>query len=194
MRFSVLLSLSIHLLFLGIPIFDLPVPGQEKEVALQVEIEKIPLLPKIKVMGEEKKIKKMIMEEQEQIQKPEAELLSKPEEAVKKEKEFIEVINPQDDAMFRYQDMVKQRIEEARRYPSWAKRQKIEGKVYVRFIILQDGTVREIEVSGSSGYRMLDEESVATIKRAGVFPPIPEKMGLTQLQMELAIIYTLKRR
>jgi len=94
--------------------------------------------------------------------------------------------------MFRYQDMVKQRIEQARRYPLWAKKQGFEGVVSLKFAILSNGTAKNIKTLSSSGYETLDQAAVQAIKRVGRFPPIPDRMNTTQIQMEVAIVFKLK--
>jgi len=106
--------------------------------------------------------------------------------------EKTEVIDPADEAMLRYQDMVKQRIEEVRRYPYWAKRQGIEGVVGLSFVVLSNGMSRDIEIVYSSGSMVLDEEAVETIERANLFPPIPKGISTSFVQMEVSIIFTLQ--
>ena len=192
-RCAFYLSLTMHLLFLNIPAFKLnffnDFKEKEEELFVQIQIEEAPLLPKIEVMGEEKKIEEMLKEPKP---KPEPQI----EEIVLKEpeppKEFIEVINPQDEAMLRYQDMVKQRIEEARHYPYRAKRQEIEGEVELKFIVLSNGWTRAISILHSSGFKILDEEAVATIERTEPFPPIPSTFNLSFLKIEVEIVFRLK--
>jgi len=94
--------------------------------------------------------------------------------------------------MLQYQDMVKQRIEQARRYPLWAKKQGFEGVVGLKFAILSNGTAKNIRILNSSGYKTLDHAAVQAIKRVGRFPPIPDGMKTGWIQMELAIVFKLK--
>lgn len=88
--------------------------------------------------------------------------------------------------------MVKQRIEEVRRYPPWAKRQGIEGTVYISFVVLSNGASRDIKIICSSDSKILDKEAVATIERASPFPPIPEELNRSFVSMEVAIIFKMK--
>ena len=131
-----IISLTGHYVFLGLPGFNFPSSRVEKcdEIMVRIEVEKLPLLPKVDILGQEKKIKEVLEEAQKREPEPKPrseEIVAEkvPEEPVE---EKVEVIDPAYEAMFRYQDMVKQRIEEARRYPAWAKKQGIEGgKRYV---------------------------------------------------------------
>ncbi|HEA46877.1 MAG TPA: hypothetical protein ENH97_00500, partial [bacterium] len=136
-----IISLLSHGLFLAMPSSDISVPKIErpKELTLQIEIEKPSLLPKIERMGKEKKFKLV-------NQSP-----SLPVTQLKTGKpanrQTGELIN---EAMLRYQDIVKQRIEEVRRYPEWAKEQGIKGVAHLRFIVLANGNGREIKLVHSS--------------------------------------------
>ncbi|KPK39114.1 MAG: hypothetical protein AMJ78_09005 [Omnitrophica WOR_2 bacterium SM23_29] len=76
-----------------------------EEITVRIEIEKPPLLPKIDVMGEEKKIKEI--EEKQKEPEPELKLKPQPEEIVMEElpkeliEEKVEVIDPAKEAMLR---------------------------------------------------------------------------------------------
>ncbi len=198
-RTAFIISLTGHCLLLGMPRFNIaPLLQNNKleEITVRIEIEKPLLLPKIEVMGEEKKLKEIVEEPKQPEPEPEPKL--QPEEVVIEEfpkepiEEKVEVIDPAQEAMLRYQDMVKQRIEEVRRYPSWAKRQGIEGVVHLSFVVLSNGLSRDIKIVRSSGTKILDEEAVQTIKRANPFPPIPNEIGTSSVQMEVSIIFTLQ--
>lgn len=65
------------------------------------------------------------------------------------------------------------KIEGAKRYPARARRLGMEGVTEVQFRITPDGTVEGVSVVKSSGFPLLDQESLETIKRAAPFPPIP---------------------
>ncbi|MCG2713958.1 MAG: energy transducer TonB [Candidatus Omnitrophica bacterium] len=185
------ISLVGHCLFLGMPGINI-ISRQDKkpeDMVVRIEIEKPPLLPKIDVMGEEKKLKEIVKEEELPEPEPEEQINEVMIEKPEPPKEIIEVINPQEEAMLRYQDMVKQRIEETRRYPLWAKRQGIEGIVYISFTVLSNGSSQDIKIVRSSGSKILDEEAVETIKRANPFPPMPKEISVSFVHMEVSIVF-----
>lgn len=192
-RTTFIISLVSHGLFLVMPALNINSPKLERpqELTLQIEIEKPSLLPKIERMGEEKKIREVAEES-----KPEPERQAKEvalgEVSPQPVKERVEVLNPAEEAMLRYQDMVKQRIEEVRRYPEWAKEQRIEGVSHLKFVILANGNGREIKLVHSSGSKILDQEAMATIERASPFPPLPKEIASPSIQMEVSFIFTLK--
>ncbi len=214
-KITLLFSSTLHFLFLGLPISRLfisrQVPQREKEFQVRIEVEKPPLLPKIDIMDEEKKLKEVIKEskppEPELEPQPKQEKVaqeSKPEpkeqieeimiEEPKPEpsKELIEIINPQEEATLRYQDMVKQRIESYRRYPDWAKKQGSEGIVYLTFIVLSNGVAKDINIIHTSCFDILNNEAVSTIKRANPFAPIPKNLNCSCLKIEVAVVFKLK--
>ena len=190
-RETFLLSIAFHCLLLGIPLFNLVAPKQikpEKEITVEIEIEKPSLLPKIDVMAEEKKFKEIQPPPEEPEPEPEV------EEAIEeiKNEEHIEVINPEEEAMLRYQDMLKQKIESCRRYPRWAKNQGFEGITQLVFMVLSNGSAQDIKVVQSAGYKILDREAVLTVERASPFPPIPSTFNLSFLKIEVEIVFRLK--
>ncbi|MBA7677132.1 hypothetical protein ES703_85380 [subsurface metagenome] len=190
-RTTFIISLISHGLFLGAPPFNVNSPKLErpKEITLQIEIEKPFLLPKIERMGKEKKIKEVIEKPEPERQVEEVALREVSPQLIK---ERVEVLNPANEAMLRYQDMVKQRIEEVRRYPDWAKEQRIEGVAHLEFVILANGNSQEIKLVHSSGSKILDQEAIATIKRASPFPPHPKEIASSSIQMEVSLVFTLK--
>ena len=188
-----IISLISHGLFLGAPIFNITAPRLErpKELTLQIEIEKPLRLPRIERMGEEKKLREVLKDVKPEPQKR-AEEVALHSADLPPVEEKIEVLNPADEAMLRYQDMVKQRIEAAKRYPEWAKEQGLGGIAHLEFVILANGSGQEIKLIHSSGSEILDEEAITTIKRASPFPPLPKEIAKSFIQIEISLVFTLK--
>ena len=80
------------------------------------------------------------------------------------------------------------KIEKAKRYPREARRRGWEGRVVVSFQINRQGEAAEIRLVQSSGYRDLDEEGVATIRRASPFspPPLEEE---EKIRVEIPLLF-----
>lgn len=199
-RTAFLISLAGHCLFLGSSGFNFPMHKHEKhpeELTVHVEIEKPALLPKIDIMGQEKKLKEVKQEPEQPKPEPQPQSLLEEitiqETPKKRVEEKLDVVNPDKDAMLRYQDMVKQRIEATRRYPLWAKKQGVEGIAHIYFTVLPEGAGQDIRIIRSSGSIILDEESVATVKRASPFPPIPKEISSSTVGMEVAIVFSLNK-
>lgn len=184
-------ALSIHGLILGAPMnifsFLEKVPPEE-ELVVEINIEKPKFLPDIKKIAEKKVIKEKRVEPEERIEKPEEVVISDEE----KIEEKVESDEPDTEEMFRYKDAIRQRIESYRRYPRSARKHKIEGITVLTFMISEKGTVSSIKVVRSSGYKVLDTEAVATVKRASPFPSIPSGINRFHIEMEVAIVFNLK--
>ncbi len=63
-------------------------------------------------------------------------------------------------------------------YPEEAQNRGIEGRVLVSFIIMADGTVKDIKILNSSGYTLLDKNAVDTVKNSAPFPKPPANAEL----------------
>ncbi len=70
------------------------------------------------------------------------------------------------------------RLEQAKRYPDLARYRHQQGIAYLRFTIDRDGKVLSARIEKSSGYDLLDQETLALIQRAQPLPkPPPDVPG-----------------
>ena len=58
-------------------------------------------------------------------------------------------------------------------YPEQARREQLYGKLQLSVSIRADGSIENIEVSRSSGHRILDAAAMRIVKLAGPFSPLP---------------------
>lgn len=58
-------------------------------------------------------------------------------------------------------------------YPAMARKMGWEGKVVVAFLVLSDGSVRDVRVVQGSGYSALDRGAVDAVRNAAPFPRPP---------------------
>lgn len=68
------------------------------------------------------------------------------------------------------------RIERAKRYPMMARKMNMEGVSFVRFEIDAEGKPQELSLKESSGFPLLDDEALATIRRAAPFPSYADSL------------------
>jgi len=94
--------------------------------------------------------------------------------------------------MNEYQRRVRNKIEQAKRYPLFARRNEIEGIVKVQFTILSNGNVENIKVLKSSKTKILDESIYNTIKSVLPFPPLPKELNTDHLQLQIEIVFKLE--
>ena len=71
-------------------------------------------------------------------------------------------------------EYIKRRVRQYLVYSPQAKRMGIQGMVTVSFTIQQDGRVRDVAVSKSSGYSLLDESALEAVRSAAPFAAPPE--------------------
>jgi periplasmic protein TonB len=67
-------------------------------------------------------------------------------------------------------------ISRYQRYPEAARRDRVHGKVQLVFSMLRDGTVTDVRIESSSGYSVLDQAAIDTIRRAAPLPRIPAEL------------------
>jgi protein TonB len=59
------------------------------------------------------------------------------------------------------------------RFPELAAITGLQGNVFIIFEILKDGSLGKIEIVKSSGYKILDDEAVRTVRDSAPFQPLP---------------------
>ncbi len=89
-------------------------------------------------------------------------------------------------------ETILRRVEELKRYPATARIERAEGKVVVKAVINEDGSIGEIEVVQSSGFPSLDKAAMETIKQAAPFH-LPHPLGRPRLTIKIPISYRLDR-
>ena len=70
-------------------------------------------------------------------------------------------------------DYIRRIVLQHMRYPEEAQNRGLEGRVMISFIIMTDGTVKDIKVVASSGFAILDKNAVETVKNSAPFPKPP---------------------
>jgi protein TonB len=88
-------------------------------------------------------------------------------------------------------ETLRDRIEELKRYPPMARINNWQGKVVLKFVVKEDGTVENLEVVQSSGHAVLDEEAMETIRRASPLQ-LKHELGKPRVTFQFPINYTLR--
>ena len=89
-------------------------------------------------------------------------------------------------------DMILRRVEELKRYPSEARLDRAEGKVVLKVVIRGDGSVDDVEVYQSSGYRSLDHAAVELLRLAAPFQ-LPRPLGKSHVTVRIPMNYRLEK-
>jgi protein TonB len=182
---AAVLTILLHGVIFCVPAYFIYMDSKVKSQKSKVEQNLIPveiaMLPAIKNRGEKSAIKQA--EGKKSTQQQDQGLAG---QAAKQGNSNTEA------EMLSYQDIIKQRIQEARRYPPEARKQGIEGGVEMSFTILQGGQLKNAVITGTSGNQSLDAEALATISRAAPFPPVPADAQEQEMTMRLRIIFKIE--
>jgi periplasmic protein TonB len=87
---------------------------------------------------------------------------------------------------------LQQAIARNRFYPPGARRKDLKGMVTVAFTIKRDGRLGDIRVTKGSGYDVLDQAALETLRRLGRYKPIPTTTGRDQWPVRVPIVFDLR--
>lgn len=90
-----------------------------------------------------------------------------------------------------YQSRLRQLIDEKKTYPRRAKRLGREGKVYVSFVVLPDGTIQEVTLREGSGVKILDQAAIKAILAVSGALPFPTEVKRHRWTFTVPISYEL---
>jgi periplasmic protein TonB len=88
-----------------------------------------------------------------------------------------------------YNRWLKIKIESVLTYPELAAREGYQGTLYVRFDILRNGSLGDVEVLQGSGFPILDNAAVRAIRSAAPFQPLPDDWGMERYSIRAAVIF-----
>ena len=86
------------------------------------------------------------------------------------------------------------KLNEAKSYPTQARRYRQEGVAYLRFTMDREGNVLTKSIEQSAGYPLLDEETLALIDRAQPLPKPPVEMQGEALEFVVPVEFFLNVR
>ncbi len=90
-----------------------------------------------------------------------------------------------------YFEMLNLKIHNVKEYPESARSRHIQGRVKVKFVLLADGSLKEVQVVKSSRHRNLDEAAVNAVKKAAPFPKPPVSLFKTPVTFQIHILFEL---
>ncbi len=100
--------------------------------------------------------------------------------------EVVEVNAHPDGGMQEYITFIMKNL----KYPDQAKRDGIQGKVFVKFVVDTDGSLTDIEVAKGIGYGC-DEEAIRVMKMSGKWTPGKQRGKVVKQRMILPIKFSL---
>ncbi len=97
-------------------------------------------------------------------------------------------------AMATWQSQILGRLEHFKQYSRDAQRRRLFGTVQVQFQVNRQGQVLAVAVVQGSGHDLLDDEAVATVRRASPLPPPPPEFLGDPVTVTTPVEFTLQRR
>ena len=89
-------------------------------------------------------------------------------------------------------EAILRRVDELKRYPASARVDRAEGKVVVKAVINEDGSVGAVEVFQSSGHPSLDKAAIETLQQAAPFHLL-HPLGQPSMTIKIPMSYRLDR-
>jgi protein TonB len=89
-----------------------------------------------------------------------------------------------------YNGKVLVRLRRAKRYPSQARREHLQGTVTVRFTVARNGAVSGIRLARSSGHTLLDQAALDMVHRASPMPKVPDDIRGSRLSFTVPVRFS----
>jgi TonB family protein len=90
-----------------------------------------------------------------------------------------------------YNRWLKIQVESNLQYPELAAISGYQGVLYIKFDIMKDGSLANLELLKSSGYKILDDEALRSIRASAPFQPLPDDWGMPRYSIRAAVIFYL---
>jgi TonB family protein len=91
-----------------------------------------------------------------------------------------------------YLTMVKRKIDTVWDYPVSAQKARVDGSLALHFSILRTGIIKQVRLLRSSGITELDDEAMRAISVSSPFPPLPQHLKLTRLNILATFEYRIE--
>ncbi|MFA5072768.1 MAG: energy transducer TonB [Nitrospirota bacterium] len=90
-----------------------------------------------------------------------------------------------------YNRWLKIKVESVLKYPELAAVSGYQGTLYIKFDILKNGSLGNLELLKSSGYKILDDEALRAIRDSAPFQPLPSEWNMDRYPIRAAVIFYL---
>jgi len=90
-----------------------------------------------------------------------------------------------------YNRWLKVKIESILKYPELAAASGYQGTLYIKFDINKDGSLGDLDILQSSGFKILDDEALRAIRASAPFQPLPDNWKMNRYSIRAAVIFIL---
>jgi protein TonB len=95
-------------------------------------------------------------------------------------------------ALASYNQLVAAHLQRFKQYPSGARAAGDQGTSRLSFTLGRSGQVLGSRLAGSSGYPALDSETLAMIRRAQPFPPMPPELKQASMSFSIPVQFSIR--
>jgi protein TonB len=95
-------------------------------------------------------------------------------------------------ALASYNQLVAAHLQRFKQYPAAAKAAGEQGTSRLSFTLGRGGQVLSSRLAGSSGHPALDDETVAIVRRAQPFPPIPPELKQASMSFSVPVRFSVR--
>lgn len=93
-----------------------------------------------------------------------------------------------------YHARIRELIERNKEYPVMARRGRMEGRVFVRFVVSRDGKLNNAVISTPSRHSSLNQAALGAVTSVDRFPPLPGEITGIESTFEVPITFSLSSR
>lgn len=90
-----------------------------------------------------------------------------------------------------YNRWLKIKVESVLKYPELAAISGYQGTLFIKFDIMKDGSLGGLDILKSSGYKILDDEALRSIRASAPFQPLPDDWNMERYSIRAAVIFYL---
>lgn len=102
---------------------------------------------------------------------------------------YLTALNAPEIQYISYFASIKRKIELVWQYPHEAAMAGIQGDLTVDFVIGRNGNLESVTLLQGSGYKVLDDEAIGSIRTAAPYNPIPESYRIPNLRIRARFVY-----
>ncbi len=85
-------------------------------------------------------------------------------------------------------------LEQNKRYPLFARKLKVQGIVKVRFRVLRDGTIQNIQITQPSSSEILNRAAIDSLRKSSGHSPLPESLKGRFIEVETSFHFSTSSR
>ncbi|MBN2060213.1 MAG: energy transducer TonB [Deltaproteobacteria bacterium] len=136
------------------------------------------------------------VDEMDEIRSPESSLENSSRDSETEPPDSQETISldTKDKRYISYAGLIKEKISYKWKYPKDAREHLLEGRLTAFFSLSKDGKMIEIYITSPSGHEILDREVIRAVKAAAPFPPFPDAIKVSRLNINANFDYRLTAR